>query len=58
MSEAIEAVATGSLTEMHRRGFERPLETVGQVSRAVPAAPPGKQLFIADLSGIEARGAP
>jgi hypothetical protein len=54
---AIEAAATGSLTEMQRRGFKRPLETVGHIARAVVAAPPGKRLFIADLSGIEARGA-
>ena len=54
---AIEAVSTGSLAEMRRRGFERPLETIGQITRAVVRAAPGKRLFIADLSGIEARGA-
>jgi DNA polymerase len=54
---AIDAVATGSLTEMRRRGFDRPLETIGQITRAVISAAPGKRLFIADLSGIEARGA-
>src|SRR5215831_2998129 len=54
---AIEAVASGSLAEMRRRGFARALETIGHITRAVPTAPPGKRLFIADLSGIEARGA-
>jgi DNA polymerase len=54
---AIEAVTTGSLAEMRRHGFERPLETLGHITRAVVTAPPGKRLFIADLSGIEARGA-
>jgi DNA polymerase len=54
---AIEAVATGSLAEMRRRGFPRPLETLGHIVRAVVRAAPGKRLFIADLSGIEARGA-
>src|SRR5262249_12787182 len=32
-------------------------ETIGHITRAVPTAPPGERLFIADLSGIEARGA-
>lgn len=55
--EAIEAVSSGSLAEMRRRGFERPLETLGHIIRAVIRAAPGKRLLIADLSGIEARGA-
>jgi DNA polymerase bacteriophage-type len=55
--KAIEAVATGSLAQMRARGFDRPLETVGHVTRAMITASPGKRLFIADLSGIEARGA-
>ena len=54
---AIAAVATGSLAEMRRRGFERPLEAVGQIARATIIARPGSRLFIADLNGIEARGA-
>jgi DNA polymerase len=54
---AIDAVATGSLAEMRRRGFNDPLRTIGYITRAVISAPPGKRLFIADLSGIEARGA-
>jgi DNA polymerase len=57
VQSAIDAVATGSLAEMYRRGFDRPLETIGHITRAVITAAPGKQLFIADLSGIEARGA-
>jgi DNA polymerase bacteriophage-type len=54
---AIAAVASGSLAEMRRRGYERPLETLGHVTRALVTAAPGHRLFIADLSGIEARGA-
>ena len=54
---AIAAVATGSLAEMRRRGFERPLEAVGQIVRAAIIPKPGTRLFIADLSGIEARKA-
>jgi DNA polymerase len=57
VQSAIDAVGTGSLAEMRRRGFERPLEVIGQITRAVFTAPLGKQLYIADLSGIEARGA-
>jgi DNA polymerase len=57
VQEAISAVATGSLAEMHRHGFDRPLETIGHITRATITAAPGKRLFIADLSGIEARGA-
>ena len=52
---AIDAVATGSLGEMQRRGFALPLETIGHVTRATITAAPGKRLFIADLSG--SRGA-
>lgn len=55
--EAIEAVTSGSLADMRRRGFGRPLETLGHITRAVVRAAAGKRLFIADLSGIEARGA-
>jgi DNA polymerase bacteriophage-type len=54
---AIAAVATGSIPEMRRRGFARPLETVEHITRAAIRAKPGHRLFIADLSGIEARGA-
>jgi DNA polymerase len=54
---AIAAVATGSLEEIKRRGFSQPATTVGHVTRATVTAAPGKRLFIADLSGIESRGA-
>ena len=54
---AIAAVQSGSLEEMRARGFERPLQTLGQIARATIVAAPGHRLFIADLSGIEARGA-
>jgi DNA polymerase bacteriophage-type len=57
VSAAIAAVATSSLTQLRQLGFDRPLETIGQISRATVCAAPGKRLFIADLSGIEARGA-
>lgn len=55
--EAIVAVGSGSLTELHRRGFDHARETIGQITRAAITATPGTRLFIADLSGIEARGA-
>jgi AAA domain-containing protein len=55
-ASAIAAVATGSFDEMRRRGFPRPLETIGHVTRASVRAAPGTRLFIADLSSIEARG--
>ena len=54
---AIEAIATGSLAEIRARGFDRPLEMIGQLARAFPTPAPGKRFFIADLSGVEARGA-
>jgi DNA polymerase len=57
VQDAIAAVAGGSLEELQRRGFARPLEVVGSVVRAAITAAPGRRLFIADLSGIEARGA-
>jgi DNA polymerase len=57
VQNAIEAVQSGSLSEMRRRGFNRPLETIGNITRAAITAAPGKRLFIVDLSGIEARGA-
>jgi hypothetical protein len=54
---AIAAVMAGSIPEMRQRGFTRPLETIGHVTRAAIRSKPGTRLFIADLSGIEARGA-
>jgi DNA polymerase len=54
---AIAAVATGSVSELRQRGFSRPLETVGHVTRAAVVAGSARHLFIADLSGIESRGA-
>jgi DNA polymerase bacteriophage-type len=54
---AIAAVASGSLEELQRGGFARPLEVIGSVVRATITPAPGCRLFIADLSGIEARGA-
>jgi hypothetical protein len=54
---AIAAVMTRSLGEIRRRGFDRPLETIGHITRAGIKAKPGSRLFIADLSGVEARGA-
>jgi DNA polymerase len=52
---AIAAVQTGSLAEMRAR-YERPLDTVGDITRALVTAAPGRRPFIADLSGIESRG--
>jgi DNA polymerase len=52
---AIAAVRTGSLEHLKNK-FDRPLEVVGNISRALVTAAPGHRLFIADLSGIESRG--
>jgi DNA polymerase bacteriophage-type len=57
LSGAIAAVKAGSLSELRRRGFERPLDALGQIARAVPIAALMHRLFIADLSGIESRAA-
>ena len=54
---AIAAVQSGSLHELRRRGFEPPLEVIGQLARAFPTPAPGMQFFCGDLSGIEARSA-
>jgi hypothetical protein len=53
---AIAAVRTASLAHMQAH-YERPLAVVGDLARALVVAAPGHRLFIADLSGIEARGA-
>jgi DNA polymerase len=45
---AISAISTGNLSEIRRRGFARPLETIGHITRAAIRAKPGAQLFIAD----------
>jgi len=53
---AIDAVRTGSLKHMQMCGYARPLEIVGDISRATVIAASGNKLFDADLSGIESRG--
>jgi DNA polymerase len=52
---AIAAVQTGSLAHLQAH-YDRPLEVVGDITRALVTAAPGHQLYIADLSGIESRG--
>ena len=54
---AIAAVQSGSLRELRERGFEPPLEVIGQLARAFPTPAPGMRFFCGDLSGIEARSA-
>src|SRR5262249_48735854 len=53
---AIDAVRTGSLKHMQSCGYARPLEIVGDISRATVIAASGNRLFDVDLSGIESRG--
>jgi DNA polymerase len=53
---AIADVATGSLKHMQAR-YERPLSIVGDITRGLIVPAPKHRLFIADLSGIESRGA-
>src|SRR5262249_46799924 len=57
VAEAIEAVSTGSLNHLKAYGYTRPLEIVGDISRATVIAASGNRLFDVDLSGIESRGA-
>jgi hypothetical protein len=52
---AIAAVRTGNLRELQAR-YERPLDIVGGLTRAMVTPAPGHRFFIADLSGIESRG--
>jgi DNA polymerase len=56
VATAIETVRTGSLAQMRARGYERPLEILGDISRATVIAASGNRLFDVDLSGIESRG--
>src|SRR5262249_50367399 len=53
---AIDAVRTGSLKHMQSCGYARPLEIIGDISRATVIAASGNRLFDVDLSGIESRG--
>jgi hypothetical protein len=52
---ALKAVNTGKLDAV-RTQFQRPLEVIGSLTRAMIVPAPGHRLFIADLSGIESRG--
>src|SRR5262249_11936071 len=56
VTAAIDAVRTGSLKHMQACGYTRPLEIVGDISRATVIAASGNRLFDVDLSGIESRG--
>jgi DNA polymerase len=56
IAAAVTDVRTGSLTHMRVR-YQRPLSIVGDITRALIVPAPGHRLFIADLSGIESRGA-
>src|SRR6516164_5311735 len=56
VTAAIDAVRTGSLKHMQSCGYARPLEIIGDISRATVIAASGNKLFDADLSGIESRG--
>src|SRR5262249_55666323 len=56
VTAAIEAVRTGSLKHMQTCGYARPLEVIGDISRATVIAASGNRLFDVDLSGIESRG--
>ena len=56
VSAAIDAVRSGSLKQMQTCGYARPLEIVGDISRATVIAASGNKLFDVDLSGIESRG--
>ena len=53
---AIATAQTGSF-ELMRARYANPLSTLGEISRALIQAAPGKELFIADFSGVESRGA-
>jgi DNA polymerase len=56
VTAAIDAVRTGSLKHMQSCGYKRPLEIVGDISRATVIAASGNRFFDVDLSGIESRG--
>jgi DNA polymerase len=52
----IATVQTGDFALLRER-YANPLSTLGEISRALMQAKPGSELFIADFSGIESRGA-
>src|SRR5262245_57069016 len=56
IAAAVEAVRSGSLEHMQSCGYARPLEIIGDISRATVIAASGNRLFDVDLSGIESRG--
>jgi DNA polymerase len=53
---ALATAQTGNF-ELMRERFANPLSILGEISRALIQAAPGKELFIADFSGVESRGA-
>jgi DNA polymerase bacteriophage-type len=54
MEAAIAAVATGNIDAL-RQCYPQPMSVVGDITRALIAAPKGHRLIAADLSGIESR---
>jgi DNA polymerase len=53
---AIATAQTGNFDLMRGR-YANPMSALGEVQRALVQAAPGKELFIADFSGVESRGA-
>jgi DNA polymerase len=56
ITEAIATTQTGNF-ELMRERYANPMSALGEVQRALIRAAPGKELFIADFSGVESRGA-
>jgi DNA polymerase len=54
LDTAIALVTAGNFEAVKNR-YERPLEIVGNISRAILVAAPGKTLLIGDYSGVESR---
>jgi DNA polymerase len=54
LDSAIAAVATGDLAQVKAK-FPRPLSVIGDITRSLICAAPGKVLIGADLSSIESR---
>jgi DNA polymerase len=54
LGAAIDAVSSGDIARV-KAAYSGPLEAVANITRAIPCAPPGKRLMIADFSGVESR---
>ena len=57
LSHSLHAGSASDTVELMRERYANPLSTLGEISRALIQAAPGKELFIADFSGVESRGA-